>query len=110
MPLKSWTKTEIATNHASMRGLGKHPCDPHDLIHEAYCIEGIGPEECRAIFFDWAMGLPAELNLIAAAKTLQTDLAAKDPDHPMSGLLVEASLGAAKRYGRRGGPRRRPPS
>ncbi len=88
-----------------MRGLGKHPCDPHDLIHEAYRIEGIVVEECRAIFFDWALGLDAEVDMVAAAKTLHTDLAGKNPDHPMSGLLAEASLGMVpgrRRRGRRG--------
>ena len=89
-----------------MRGIGKHPCDPLDLIHEAYRIDGIGPEACRAIFFDWALGLDAGVDMVAAAKTLHADLAGKNPDHPMSGLLAEASLGAAPAK-RRGGWRRR---
>ncbi len=89
-----------------MRGIGKHPCDPHDLIHEAYRIEDIGPEECRAIFFDWALGLDAETDMVAAAKTLHIDLAGKNPDHPMSKLLAEASLGLTRgRSGRRRGRR-----
>jgi hypothetical protein len=106
MLLKSWTNSDNLTKYARMRGLGKHSCDPHDLIHEAFCIEGIGPEECRAIFFDWAMGLPAELDMVAAAKTLHADLAGKNPDHPMSGLLAEASLGINQRKGRSGRRRR----
>jgi hypothetical protein len=109
MPLKCWTKFRTTANNANMRGLGKHPCDPHDLIHEAYCIEGIGPEECRAIFFDWAMGLPADLDMVTAAKTLHTDLAGQNPEHPMSGLLAEASLEVPRRTGR-SGRRRQPPS
>ncbi len=90
-----------------MRGIGKHPCDPSDLIHEAYRIEGIGRSECRAVFFDWALGLDAEVDMVAAAKTLHTDLAGKNPDHPMSGLLAEASLGVAPGRGRSGRRRRR---
>ncbi len=89
----------------AMRGIGKHPCDPTDVIHEAYRIEGIRAEECRAIFFDWALGLDAGLDPVAAAKTLHADLAGKNPDHPMSGLLAEASLGVTpgkRRSGRRG--------
>jgi hypothetical protein len=86
----------------AMRGLGKHPCDPSDLIHEAYRIEGIRPEECRAIFFDWALGLDAGIDVKTAAKTLHADLAEKNPDHPMSGLLAEASLGTAPGHGRSG--------
>jgi len=109
MPLKNWTKSEFRTKYASMKGLGKHPSDPHDLIHEAYRIEGIGAEECRAIFFDWALGLAAGLDMVAAAKTLHADLAAKNPDHPMTGLLAAASLGMIRRTGR-SGRRRRPPS
>jgi hypothetical protein len=88
----------------AMRGIGKHPCDPTDVIHEAYRIEGIGPEECRAVFFDWALGLDAGVDMVAAAKTLHADLAGKNPDHPMSGLLAEASLGVVpgkRRSGRR---------
>jgi hypothetical protein len=91
-----------------MRGLGKHPCDPHDLIHESFRIEGIGPEECRAIFFDWAMGLPAELDMVIAANTLHADLAGQNPDHPMSLLLAEASLGMTQGRGRSGRRRRAP--
>jgi len=37
---------------------GAHPDDPRALIAEAYRIEGLGPEDARAIFFDWALGLP----------------------------------------------------
>jgi hypothetical protein len=89
-----------------MRGLGKHPCDPRELIHEAYRIEGIGPEECRAIFFDWAMGLEAEIDTVAAAKRLYNELGAEVPDHPMSVLLAEASRGIAPSRGRSGRRRR----
>jgi len=84
-----------------MRGIGKHPCDPTDVIHEAFRIEGIGPEECRAIFFDWAMGLDAGLDPVAAAKTLHAELAAGNPDHPMAGLLAEAARGIVPGRGRR---------
>ena len=95
----------LRAHSRAMRGIGKHPCDPSDLIHEAYRIEGIGPEECRAIFFDWALGLDAGVDLVAAAKTLHADLAGKNPDHPMSGLLAEASQGMTP--GKRGSRRRR---
>jgi hypothetical protein len=107
--LKGWTRLDAPANYTRMKGLGKHPCDPHDLIHEAYRIDGIGPEECRAIFFDWAMGLPPEIDIVAAAKSLQSDLAAGDPNHPMSGLLAEASVRTTRPRGR-SGRRRRPAS
>ncbi len=83
-----------------MRGIGKHPCDPRDLIHEAYRIDGIGPEECRAIFFDWAMGLEIGIDPVGAAKQLHEDLAVVRPDHPMSVLLAEAAAGVAPARGR----------
>jgi len=85
-----------------MRGLGKHPCDPRDLIHEAFRIEGIGPEACRAIFFDWAMGLEAGIDMVAAAKTLLVDLGQANPGHPMTALLAEAAEGMAAARGRSG--------
>ena len=88
-----------------MRGIGKHPCDPRNLIHEAYRIEGIGPEACRAIFFDWAMGLDASIDPVVAAKRLHADLATAHPDHPMSALLAEAASGIATARGRRRGRR-----
>ncbi len=91
-----------------MRGIGKHPCDPTDVIHEAYRIDGIAVEECRAIFFDWAMGLDAGIDIVTAAKTLHADLAGKNPEHPMSKLLAEASQGTTpsrRRRDRRGGRR-----
>ena len=91
-----------------MRGTGKHPGDPRDLIHEAYRIEGIGPEECRAIFFDWAMGLDAGLDPVEAARGLLRDLGAARPEHPMTALLAQAAEGAAGAGagGRRRGRRR----
>jgi hypothetical protein len=105
MSLKSWTYSTRVGHSTRMRGIGKHPCDPSNLIHEAFRIEGIGPEECRAIFFDWAMGLDAKIDMVAAAKTLHADLAGKIPNHPMSKLLTEASLGLTPGRGR-GGRRR----
>jgi len=79
-----------------------HPCDPRGLIHEAYNIDGIGTEECRSIFFDWAIALDAGQDAVAAARQLHADLAAKDPDHPMSRLLAEAAQGMTPRRGRAG--------
>lgn len=85
----------------------RHPCDPRGLIHEAYAIDGIGAEECRSIFFDWAIGLESGLDTVAAAKVLYADLAGKNPDHPMSRLLREAAAGTPpdgrRRRGRRSG-------
>jgi hypothetical protein len=86
----------------------RHPCDPRGLIHEAYAIDGIGTEECRSIFFDWAIGLDPGLDTVAAAERLHRDLAAKAPGHPMSLILAEAASagGAVPRRGRAGRRRR----
>lgn len=82
-----------------------HPDDPRHLIEEAYRIDGISVEDCRAIFFDWALGLPVERDATAAAAAL---LAHHEPpaEHPMTTLLQEALQGAiihrARKRGRRG--------
>ena len=90
-----------------MRGSGHHPCDPRNLIHEAYRIEGLEAAECRAIFFDWAVGLDAALDPVAAAKRLHDDLAPAHPDHPMTALLAEAAHGMTPARGRARGRRGR---
>ncbi|MFT6605884.1 MAG: hypothetical protein ACJA2X_001060 [Halocynthiibacter sp.] len=75
--------------------------DPAGLIRESYRIEGIRIEECRSIFLDWAIKLPAE---IAPEKALQflLETYGKEADHPMSQVLIEG-LGEAAKKGRRGG-------
>jgi len=85
----------------------KHPDDPRDLIGEAYRIEGIGREDCRSIFFDWALGLPEGRDAAEAAAALIAHHAGQPADHPMTGLLREAIEGTATRR-RRGGWRSRP--
>lgn len=61
--------------------------DPRGLIYEAYKME-IGPEEARAIFFDWALGArdpvgPPEIEALLAA------YGGAHPDHPMTAILRE---------------------
>ncbi|MEM6972016.1 MAG: hypothetical protein AAF577_04350 [Pseudomonadota bacterium] len=67
----------------------RHPLDPRGLIREAFVIEGIGVEDCRSIFFDWAMGLQPGIDPGDAARILAADYGAPD-DHPMTKLLAEA--------------------
>ncbi len=80
--------------------------DPRELIREAYRIEGIGPADCRSIFLDWALGLPAGTPPAEAAAALLAHHA-PPADHPMTALLREAAGGPAGRGRRRGGPRGR---
>ncbi|MGH1330570.1 MAG: hypothetical protein ACRBBK_06780 [Paracoccaceae bacterium] len=75
--------------------------DPAGLIRESYRIEGIRIEECRSIFLDWAIKLPAEFAPEEALKTLLKTYGT-DANHPMSQVLNEG-LGEAAKKGRRGG-------
>ena len=79
-----------------------HRHDPRGLIREAYRIEDLDEAGCRSIFFDWALGLPAETDPAEAARDLMEHHAGEPADHPMSGLLREAAAGQGP-----GRPRRR---
>ncbi|SLN38983.1 hypothetical protein ROJ8625_01816 [Roseivivax jejudonensis] len=69
-----------------MRGRGD-PADPRGVIAEAYRMDGIGEAECRSIFLDWALGLPADTDTRAAIDTLLARHG--DTGHPMTGVLRE---------------------
>ena len=77
--------------------------DPRGMIFESYRIDGIVMEECRAIFLDWALGVPAGEDMQAALETLWTTYAKDQPDHPMSRILAEGLERAAKKPARRRG-------
>ena len=81
--------------------------DPKALIAEAYRIDGITAPECRSIFLDWALSLPAELDQPAAVASLHERHAQQHPNHPMTGVLRQG-LEAASAPKRRGGWRSRP--
>ncbi|KUJ80809.1 hypothetical protein AVO45_07190 [Ruegeria marisrubri] len=83
------------------------PNDPKGLIREAYRIEGIGMPECRSIFLDWALSLPAGQDQAEALRALHATYAPDAPEHPMTEVL-NAGLEAAKAPRRRGGWRSRP--
>jgi len=88
------------------------PEDPRGLIREAFRIEGVTPETCRSIFFDWALGLADDLDPRSAILRLVEIHARESDDHPMKRVLQEG-LAAARRPGRRSGRRRpgmRPPA
>ncbi len=80
--------------------------DPKALIHEAFRIDGITPEQCRSIFLDWALSLPAGQDAKAALRVLLDRYADHDPQHPMTQVLRQGLTdGATPR--RRGGWRSR---
>ena len=72
------------------------------LIREAYRIEGISAEQCRSIFVDWALKLPADIPQTLALQTLFDIYGAPAPDHPMTQVLREG-LNPADTPRRRGG-------
>ena len=79
--------------------------DPKGLIREAYRIEHITASECRTIFLDWALGVPAGLNAQDEVKALLVTHAHEPADHPMTQTLVAAlrDVGPARRRGGRAG-------
>ena len=81
--------------------------DPKGLMTDAFAIDGITSAECRSIFLDWALGLPAQFDtraqvqmLIAAFET------SENMDHPMLKTLREALVDAPAPK-RRGGRQKR---
>lgn len=80
--------------------------DKSGLIREAYSIEGITEGECRTIFLDWALKLPAQLDAGDAISALIAVYDAANPGHPMTSVL-RAGLETPARPARRGGYRGR---
>lgn len=87
------------------------PLDPKRLIHESYRIEEISAEQCRSIFFDWALSLPDGADTHAALGVLLQRYEADHSDHPMTQVLRDG-LVQMHAPRRRGGwrSRRRDPS
>ncbi|MDJ0629237.1 MAG: hypothetical protein QNJ44_13345 [Rhodobacter sp.] len=78
--------------------------DASGLIREAYRIDGIGAAECRSIFVDWAIKLPAGIAPAAAIRRLLAEYGT-DAEHPMTAVLQEgltAPPSPVRRGGRRG--------
>ena len=79
--------------------------DPKGLIRESYRIDGIGLAECRSIFLDWAISIPAPTEARTLIPGLLAAYGAADPDHPMTRVLHEGLADPApssRRGGRRG--------
>lgn len=82
----------------------KPPLDPRGLIADAYKIDGISAPECRSIFLDWALEPREPAELRQAASTLAAQHATS-PDHPMTSILLEATVELTTAPKRRGGRR-----
>ena len=85
--------------------------DPKGLIAESYRMPRIGPPECRSIFLDWALGVPAGMEPQPLIAALLARYEGDNPNHPMTEVL-RAALSPAPTGGRRGGAmaRRRDPA
>lgn len=81
--------------------------DPKGLIYESYRIDGITKPDCRTIFLDWALSLPAERDTGSTIRHLIETYGTDAPDHPMTEVLREG-LGGMAAPRRRGGWRSRP--
>jgi len=79
--------------------------DPRELIAEGYRIDGISAPECRAVFFDWALGVPADAEMQVVAARLLAHYGPLYPEHPMTEILQQATVATAKPR-RRGGHRK----
>lgn len=79
--------------------------DPRGLIFEAYRMN-IGPEDCRTIFFDWALGQPDSVDA-EHLRILLDRYGRSQPDHPMTAVLVEGFDRTSGLSHRRGGWRAR---
>ena len=66
--------------------------DRKGLIRESYAIEGITDGECRSIFVDWALSVPAGVDTTDALRTVIAHYALDRPDHPMSLVLTQALI------------------
>ncbi|QFU09082.1 hypothetical protein PARPLA_01783 [Rhodobacteraceae bacterium THAF1] len=78
------------------------PDDPKGLIAESFRIDGITQSDCRTIFLDWALSLPADADPDRAVPRLLSRHQDKPHDHPMQTVMREA-LAEPSRTGRRGG-------
>ena len=81
--------------------------DPKALIREAYNIDGITASECRAIFLDWALGVPMTQDTQLVIQRVLEQYSNQPDDHPMTQTLREG-LESMKTPKRRGGWKSRP--
>lgn len=81
--------------------------DHKQLIREAFRIDGITESQCRSIFLDWALSLPAGIENRVAIEQILAYYRDEPLDHPMS-LVLRQGLDEMAAPRRRGGWRSRP--
>ena len=77
--------------------------DPRGLIDDAYKIDGAGPEACRSIFLDWALGRSEAEGAPESLRRLHEIHAPMHPGHPMTEVLAEGLARPRPERGRRTG-------
>ncbi|MGR3759009.1 hypothetical protein ACUXV3_02580 [Roseobacteraceae bacterium NS-SX3] len=80
---------------------GRTELDPKGLIYESYRIGGITAAECRSIFLDWALSLPAGADSRDAIAGLLERYRDAAPEHPMTAVLQQGleEMAAPRRRG-----------
>ncbi len=76
--------------------------DPRALIQESYRMDGITEGECRTIFLDWALGVPAGADARVLITQILDQYGDQPADHPMT-ITLQAALNDQAPARRRGG-------
>lgn len=76
--------------------------DPKGLIKDSFLIDGITEAECKSIFIDWALSVPADVDTRQALEALVGQYLNLQEGHPMLDVLKEGLLEPTVK-GRRGG-------
>ena len=76
--------------------------DPKALIRESFRIDGIVIHECRAIFLDWALGVPDGSDMRALIGQLRAQYQSEPEEHPMH-MVLRAGLGGVAQEGQHKG-------
>ncbi|AML52504.1 hypothetical protein AB9F29_14175 [Falsihalocynthiibacter sp. S25ZX9] len=76
--------------------------DPKGLIKDCFSMDGITDAECRSVFVDWALSVPADVDTREALEALNVQYQQGPEGHPMLTVLKESLLEPAV-TGRRGG-------
>ncbi len=66
--------------------------DPKGLIEDSFRISGISEAECRSIFLDWALSLPAGWDARIVLAPLIEKYEADNCEHPMIKIMREGLL------------------
>ncbi len=76
--------------------------DPRGLMTDAYAMPDLDLPQCRGIFLDWILGLPAERSAQSAIHEILAQHENDGAEHPMTAVLRDG-LKAPASPRRRGG-------